>query len=82
LPAAPVVAAGGQLAVSPLTPRTPLPPPTVRVEFAIPHDRDLLGPVLTHGVIANQPWEEPAIFVDEALVTASRMITGWAVLRA
>jgi hypothetical protein len=49
--------------------------PTVRVEFAIPRDRELLGRVLAHGVIANHPWEEPAVFVDEALATASRMVT-------
>lgn len=49
--------------------------PTVRVEFAIPRDWDLLATVLAHGVIANHPWEEPAVFVDEALATASQMIT-------
>ena len=49
--------------------------PTIRVEFAIPRDRKLLERVLARGVTASHPWEEPAIFVDEALATASRMVT-------
>jgi hypothetical protein len=44
--------------------------PTVRLEFAIPHDPVLLERVLSRGVIPNHPWEEPAIFVDESLATA------------
>jgi hypothetical protein len=45
--------------------------PTVRVEFAIPRDADLLAQVLDRGLIPNHPWQEPAIFVDEALMTIS-----------
>jgi hypothetical protein len=47
--------------------------PTVRLEFAIPHDPELLEMVLSRGVIASHPWEEPAVFVDESLATASEM---------
>jgi len=47
--------------------------PTIRLEFAIPRDAALLERVLTRGVIANHPWEEPAIFVDECFATASKM---------
>ena len=45
--------------------------PTVRLEFVIPRDPALLDRVLDRGVIPNHPWEEPAIFVDESVVTAS-----------
>jgi hypothetical protein len=44
---------------------------TIRLEFAIPRDRQLFERVINRGVLANHPWEEPAIFVDEALVTAT-----------
>ena len=45
--------------------------PTVRIEFAIPRDPELLTRLLTHGVIPNHPWQEPAIFIDESQVTLS-----------
>jgi hypothetical protein len=45
--------------------------PSVRLEFAIPRDATLLDRVLTRGVLANHPWQEPAVFVDESLVTAT-----------
>ena len=45
--------------------------PTVRIEFVIPRDRDLLERCLTRGVIPNHPWQEPAIFIDEPEVTVS-----------
>jgi kynurenine formamidase len=47
--------------------------PSVRLEFAIPRDPELLERVLSHGVIPNHPWEEPAVFIDESLATASMM---------
>ncbi|HEY8052582.1 MAG TPA: hypothetical protein VIE42_07230 [Steroidobacteraceae bacterium] len=45
--------------------------PTVRVEFAIPRDPDLLVRVLTRGLIPHHPWEQPAIFIDESQATIS-----------
>jgi hypothetical protein len=45
--------------------------PTVRIEFAIPHDADLLERFLTRGLLPNHPWQEPAIFIDESRVTLS-----------
>lgn len=47
--------------------------PTVRLEFAIPRQPALLERVLTRGVLANHPWQEPAVFVDEALATATAL---------
>ena len=47
--------------------------PTVRLEFAIPRDPDLLEHVLRDGLIPSHPWEEPAIFVDESVATATNM---------
>lgn len=47
--------------------------PTVRLEFAIPHDPELLDRVVNRGLVPNHPWEEPAVFVDEPLATASRL---------
>ena len=47
--------------------------PTVRLEFAVPHDAQLLQRVIRFGVLASHPWQEPAVFVDETLVTATRM---------
>ena len=45
--------------------------PTVRLEFVIPHDPDLLERVLNRGLIANHPWEEPAVLVSTTHTTAS-----------
>lgn len=45
--------------------------PTVRIEFAIPRDPQLLTRLLTRGLIPNHPWQEPAIFIDESQVTVS-----------
>jgi hypothetical protein len=47
--------------------------PTVRLEFAIPRDPALLERVLSRGVRPNHPWQEPAIFVDDSLATASHL---------
>jgi kynurenine formamidase len=46
---------------------------SVRLEFAIPRRPALLERVLTRGVLSNHPWEEPAVFVDESLVTATNL---------
>jgi hypothetical protein len=47
--------------------------PAVRLEFAIPRDPDLLRRVVADGVLPSHPWQEPAVFIDECLVTATRM---------
>jgi hypothetical protein len=48
--------------------------PTVRLEFAIPCDEDLLHRALEIGIRAHHPWQEPAVFVQETLTTATRMV--------
>ena len=45
--------------------------PTVRIEFAIPRDAELLTRVLTLGLLPSHPWHEPAVFIDE-----SQVVTG------
>jgi hypothetical protein len=47
--------------------------PTVRLELAVPRDRALLARVLDVALLPHHPWQEPAVFVDECLVTATRM---------
>jgi hypothetical protein len=47
--------------------------PAIRLEFALPRDPDLLRRVVAEGVLPSHPWEEPAVFIDECLVTATRM---------
>lgn len=42
---------------------------SVRLEFMIPRDPDLLNVLLTEGLIPNHPWEEPAVFIDESVIT-------------
>jgi hypothetical protein len=44
--------------------------PTVRLEFVIPHDPVVLERVLNRGLIANHPWEEPAVLVATTHTTA------------
>ena len=39
--------------------------PSVRLEFALPLDPEVLERVLTAGLIPAHPWEVPVIFVDE-----------------
>ena len=48
--------------------------PTVRLEFAIPKDGELLARVIDDALRPSHPWQEPAVFVDECLVTATRMV--------
>ena len=43
--------------------------PTVRVEFTIPREPDLLERLLHEGLIPNHPWQQPAVFIDESTVT-------------
>lgn len=45
--------------------------PTVRIEFAIPRDPELLTRLLARGLIPHHPWQEPAIFIDESQVAIS-----------
>jgi len=47
--------------------------PTVRLDFAIPRDPALLDRVLSRGIVPNHPWQEPAIFVNDSLATASHL---------
>ncbi len=47
--------------------------PSVRLEFAIPRDAELLDRVLSSGLLPNHPWQEPAVFVDESSATATRL---------
>ena len=49
---------------------------SVRVEFAIPRDPAVLERFLTLGLIPNHPWEEPAVFVDESIVTLTQVLPG------
>jgi hypothetical protein len=46
--------------------------PSVRLEFVIPRDQALLERLLTEGLIPSHPWEEPAVFIDETLVTLTQ----------
>ena len=46
--------------------------PSVRVEFRIPHDEELLDRVLELGLIPNHPWEEPVILIHEVRVTRNK----------
>ena len=45
--------------------------PTVRVEFAIARDSIQLARLLATGLRPNHPWQEPAIFIDEAEIAVS-----------
>jgi kynurenine formamidase len=47
--------------------------PTVRLEFTIPRDADLLERIVSDAVLSSHPWEEPAVFIDECFTTATRM---------
>jgi hypothetical protein len=47
--------------------------PTVRLEFVIPRNADLLERVL-QSLRSAHPWQEPAIFIDESLVSSSAPI--------
>jgi hypothetical protein len=46
---------------------------TVRIEFVIPRDSELLNRFLTRGLIPHHSWQEPAIFVDESQITVSHL---------
>jgi hypothetical protein len=40
--------------------------PTVRIEFVIPRDVELLHRLVAKGLRAHHPWQQPAVFVDES----------------
>lgn len=42
---------------------------SIKLEFAIPRDDELLHRLLTDGIIKSHPWEEPVIYVDECQTT-------------
>jgi len=44
---------------------------TVRLEFVLPRDPETLRRVLEKGLFPAHPWEEPAVFVDETMVTST-----------
>lgn len=46
--------------------------PSMRLEFTIPRDQALLEKLLTEGLIPSHPWEEPAVFIDESVVTLTK----------
>lgn len=46
---------------------------SIRLEFSIPRDRDLLQDVLTKGILKSHPWEEPVIYVHECLSTRTQV---------
>jgi hypothetical protein len=41
---------------------------SVKLEFAIPRDQQLLHRLLIEGIAANHPWEEPVVYVTETIV--------------
>lgn len=45
---------------------------SIRVEFAIPRDPALLERLLSQGLVPNHPFEEPAVFIDECVITVSQ----------
>ncbi len=46
--------------------------PTIRLEFVIPRETDLLQRVL-RALLHAHPWQEPAVFVDETMVSATSL---------
>ncbi|MEP7132899.1 MAG: hypothetical protein ABI914_07025 [Acidobacteriota bacterium] len=44
--------------------------PTVRLEFVLPREPETLRRVLELGLFPAHPWEEPAVFIDETMVTS------------
>jgi hypothetical protein len=44
--------------------------PTIRLEFAIPRDPELLDRVLD-ALLRAHPWQEPATFIDSTTITVS-----------
>ena len=41
--------------------------PSVRLEFVLPLDPDVLERAITRGLIPSHPWESPVVFVDETM---------------
>ena len=46
---------------------------SVALVFSIPRDRALLEKVLVEGLIPSHPWEEPVVYVDEAMTTRTQI---------
>ena len=44
--------------------------PTIRLEFVIPRDTELRDRVID-ALVQAHPWQEPAVFVDETMITGS-----------
>lgn len=41
---------------------------TVRLEFVLPHDPDLLDRVMGEGLLAAHPWQTPAILISDCAI--------------
>ncbi len=46
---------------------------SIKLEFAIPRDEELLQRVLVDGIAAHHPWEEPVVYISEALTTRAQI---------
>jgi hypothetical protein len=46
--------------------------PSIKLEFAIERDKQLLDRVLQDGIAAHHPWEEPVIYITESTSTLLR----------
>jgi hypothetical protein len=44
---------------------------TIRVEFVIARDPEVLSRVIARGIRPHHPWQEPAVFIDEAEISVS-----------
>jgi len=45
---------------------------SVKLEFSIPRDENLLQKAVTEGIIPNHPWGEPIIYIAEGLATRTK----------
>lgn len=46
---------------------------SIALVFSLPRDPELLDKVLSEGLIPSHPWEEPVIYIDEALSTRTQV---------
>jgi len=45
---------------------------SVRLEFSIPREPDLLKRLLESGLLCHHPWEKPVVYVDESLAVLTQ----------
>jgi len=43
--------------------------PSIKLEFSIPKDDNLLQKAISEGIIPNHPWGEPIIYIAESVST-------------